>query len=128
MKFHHTDLFLSNQTRRFQMKQLHIAAHLNCIMRKPTLCICENKGTDQLRSHCKADHTFVSATWIVKFLYFLNPKFPVSSHLQCLYSSVCVVPGLKLKLLIFSCQGSNVKSCTLKMTKLTFFSTEWISQ
>ena len=54
-------------------------------MRKQTFCICENKGADQLRT--------VSATRIVQFLYFLNPKFPASSHLQCLYSSVCVVFG-----------------------------------
>ena len=38
---------------------------------------------------------FVFTTWIVQFLYFLNPKFSVSSHLQCLYSSVCVRPGQK---------------------------------
>ena len=25
---------------------------------------------------------FVFATWIVQYLYFLNPKFPASSHLQ----------------------------------------------
>ena len=24
-------------------------------MRKPIICICENKGTDQLRSNCEAD-------------------------------------------------------------------------
>ena len=29
---------------------------------------------------------FVFATRIVQFLYFLNPKFPASSHLLCLYS------------------------------------------
>ena len=28
---------------------------LSHIMRKPTLSICENKGTDQLRSNCEAD-------------------------------------------------------------------------
>ena len=25
---------------------------------------------------------FVFATWIVQYLFFLNPKFPVSSHIQ----------------------------------------------
>ena len=25
-------------------------------MRKPTFCICKNKGTDQVRSNCEADH------------------------------------------------------------------------
>ena len=38
---------------------------------------------------------FVFATWIVQFLYFLNPKLPASSHLLCLCSSVCVVPVRK---------------------------------
>ena len=45
-------------------------------MRK-TFCLCEN--------------TFVFATWIVQCNFFLNPKFPVSSHL-CMYSSVFVGP------------------------------------
>ena len=59
-------------------------------MRKPTICIGENKGADQLPSNCEADHALVFATRIVQFLYFPNPKFPVSSHLLCLYSPVCV--------------------------------------
>ena len=29
--------------------------NLSRVMRKPTFCICKNKGTDQLRSNCKAD-------------------------------------------------------------------------
>ena len=36
---------------------------------------------------------FVFATWIVQYLYFLNPKFKASSLLQWLYSLVCVRPG-----------------------------------
>ena len=38
---------------------------------------------------------FAFATWIVQSLYFLNPKFSVSSHLLCLYSLVCVEPVRK---------------------------------
>ena len=38
---------------------------------------------------------FVFTTRIVLFLYFLNSKFPVSSDLLCLYSSVCVRPCRK---------------------------------
>ena len=34
--------------------------------------------------------SFVFATRLVQFLYFLNPKFPASSHLLCLYSFICV--------------------------------------
>ena len=73
----------------------HENLHLSRLVRKPTICICENKGTDQLRSHCKADLTFVFATWIVQFLFFLNLKFPVSSHLLCLYIPDCVGPVCK---------------------------------
>ena len=29
--------------------------HMSCLMTKPTICICENKGADQLRSNCEAD-------------------------------------------------------------------------
>ena len=36
--------------------------------------------------------TFVFPTWIVQFIYFLNPKFPAFSYLLCLYSLVCVGP------------------------------------
>ena len=49
------------------------------IMRKPDFCLCENKGTTQ----------------IIQSLFFLNTKFPASSHLLCLYSSVCIRPGPK---------------------------------
>ena len=38
---------------------------------------------------------FVFVTRTVQFLYFLNPKFPVSRHLLCLYSPVCVGPVRK---------------------------------
>ena len=41
-------------------------------------------------SPCMRIGAFVFATRIVQCLHFLNPKFPASSHLLCLYSSVCV--------------------------------------
>ena len=41
----------------------------------------------------KLIRAFVFATRIVQFLYYLNPKFQASSHLQWLYSLVCVRPG-----------------------------------
>ena len=117
-------------------------------MGKPTICICENKAEDQLRSNCEAHvriqtifsrggggskfpegfgrkistwqkliirqfqgnpdplfppldppmkliSAFVFATRIVQFLYYLNPIFPASSHLLCLYRSVYVGPDRK---------------------------------
>ena len=38
---------------------------------------------------------FDFAIQIVQSLYFLNAKFQASSHLPCLYSSVCVKPVRK---------------------------------
>ena len=43
-------------------------------MRKPTFCICENKGADQLCGNGKVDQR-LCFYYIVQFLYFLNPKF-----------------------------------------------------
>ena len=62
-------------------------------MGKTTNCICETKGADQLCSNCTADQRLCFRYTEVPCLYFLNPKFPVSSHLLCLYSPVCVRPG-----------------------------------
>ena len=45
--------------------------------------------------YCEADQCLCFAKRIVKFLHFLNPKFPVSSILQCLFSPVCVRPVRK---------------------------------
>ena len=33
----------------------HVSLHLSRLMGKPTICICENKDADQLRSNCEAD-------------------------------------------------------------------------
>ena len=69
--------------------------YLSRHMGKPTICICENKGADQLRSDCKADHAFVFATRIVQFLFYLKPKFQASSSFLCLYRPVCGGPVRK---------------------------------
>ena len=45
-------------------------------MGKPTICICENKGADQLRS-------IIFATQIVQFLLYLYPKFQDSFFCGC---------------------------------------------
>ena len=69
-------------------------------MGKPTICICENKGADQLRGNLIsafvfATRAFVFATRIVQFLLYLNPKFQASSSFLCFYRSVCVGPVRK---------------------------------
>ena len=64
---------------------------VNRIVTKPTFCICENKDADQLRGYrAKLISTFVCATWIAQYL---DTKFQASSHLQWLYSLVCVRPS-----------------------------------
>ena len=64
-------------------------------MRKPTFYICENKGEISFAVTGKLISAFVFAAQTVQFFYFLNPKFPASIHLQCLYISVYVKPVRK---------------------------------
>ena len=79
-------------------------------MRKPTICLCENKDADQLRGNREADQRLCFRYTDSTFPFFLNPKFQASSNLLCLYSPVCVGPGQKPKLLVFSRTGSNAFS------------------
>ena len=98
--------------------------------RKPTKCLGENKGADQLCMVVYIPQRYIfpqitlsniqySAEIIcrfyhfhqkIQFRFFPHPKFPASTHLLWLYSPVCVGPGLKPKLLVFSSTGSNVSS------------------
>ena len=64
-------------------------------MGKPTICIGENKGADQLRGNRELITAIVFATRIVLFLFYLNPKFQDSSSFLCLYRLVCVGPVRK---------------------------------
>ena len=77
MKILGTD-FLISTTLLYYNKALHYS-HLSCLVRKPTICIGENKGADQL----------------LLLLLYLNPKFQASSSFLCLYRSVCVRPVRK---------------------------------
>ena len=61
-------------------------------MGKPTICICETKGADQLRSNCEADQR-LCFRYTGSIMSILS-KLKISSHLQCLYSSACVGPVL----------------------------------
>ena len=65
----------------------------------------KNKGA-------KLISAFVFATRIVRSLSYLNTKFQASYHLLWLYSPVCVGPGQKPKLLVFSRTGSIMKEAT----------------
>ena len=76
-------------------------------MRKPAICICENKDADQLHSNCEADQPLC-------FLY-TDSTIPLlsKSKITSLYSSsVTVQPGLcptlsEPKLFVFLRIGSN---------------------
>ena len=69
-------------------------------MIKTTFCICENKDTGQCAITAKLNSAFDFAIQIEQSLIYLNPKFKASSHLLCLYSSVCIRPGQKSYCLI----------------------------
>ena len=49
--------------------------------------------TRKQRCRVKLISAFVFATWIVQYPFFLNTKFPASSHVQWLHSLVCIRPG-----------------------------------
>ena len=63
-------------------------------MGKPTICIGENKGADQLRGNREADqrHCFRYSDSTIPLLL---PKFQASGSFLCLYRSVCVGPVRK---------------------------------
>ena len=70
--------------------------YMSRVMRKPYFCLCENRGADQLRSN------FVFATWIVLFLFFLNPKFQASNHPLWLHRPVCIGHARKIVNMVVS--------------------------
>ena len=78
-----------------------LCTQMSRLVRKPTICIGENKDADQLRAQisfavtAKLISAFVFATRIVQFLLYFNPKFQASSSFLCLYRSVCVGPVRK---------------------------------
>ena len=108
------DLFKQFSAQREQ--EAEVCIYMSLRMRKTTICICENKDADQLCSNCTVScavtaqliSSFVFATRMVQFLFYLYPKSQASSCLLWLYSLVCVGPGrnpthrliMKLELLI----------------------------
>ena len=68
-------------------------------MGKPTICLGENKGADQLHGYHLC--FLYSDSTCVQFLFYLNLKFQASSSFLCLYRPVCVGPGRKPHCLFF---------------------------
>ena len=64
-------------------------------MRKPAFLHMRKQRRRSASRTAKLISAFVFATGIVQSLYFLNPNFQASSHLQWIYSLVCVGPGRK---------------------------------
>ena len=59
------------------------------VMRKPTFCICENKGADQLRGNREADQRLC-----FRYIDSMIPLLSKSEISSLLPSSVAVQPGL----------------------------------
>ena len=76
------------------LSKMGIKYHLSPLVRKLTVCICENKGADQLRSNHEADQR-LCFHYTVHLLFFLNPKFQASSLFLLLHRPVCVGPVRK---------------------------------
>ena len=67
-------------------------------MSKPDICLCENKGADQLCSNCTAAQlisAFVFATQIV-LIFSINLKLHDSIYIHSLQRLICVRPGGKI--------------------------------
>ena len=70
-------------------------------------CLCENNLAQiSCAVTVKLISAFVFVTRIVQFLFFLNPKFPASSHLQLLHRPVFVRPARKHLRPVFSLRSS----------------------
>ena len=97
---------------------------MSCVMRKPTFCMCENKGADQLRSNYEAD----------QHLCFPIKASTVTVPLLCLWSSVCVGPVRKthcwfshdatqMKISLLNLAGSNSYISAVSCKNLLCFQT-----
>ena len=86
--------------------------NMSLVMRKPAFAYVKTKTQISFAVTAKLISAFVFATWIVQYLYFLNPKFQASSYILWLHSPVCVGPGLKPRRPVFSQRGSYYRSRT----------------
>ena len=87
---------------------LNFGTYLMCHVKNRIFAYAKTKTQIRCAVTVQLISAFVFAIQIVLSLYFLNPKFQVSSHLPWLYSPVCVGPGRKPRRPIFSQRGSNV--------------------
>ena len=69
--------------------------HLSRLVKKPQSAYAKTKTQISFAVTAKLISSFVFATQIVHFLFFLNPKFQASNLLLRLYSLICVGPVRK---------------------------------
>ena len=84
------------------VRLIEFRQYFSCPMGKPTICIDENKGADQLLGNREADQRLCfrySDSTIPPLLNSIS--FQASSLLLCLYRSVCVGPVRKPHCLFF---------------------------
>ena len=92
-------------------KNKDVGAQMSDRSRKVTICLCENKGADQLLSNRIADIStfgFRYTDSTIPLLLILSPTSQAWGMLLWLYRPVCVRPGWKPSLLVFTCNGWNV--------------------
>ena len=71
---------------------------MSLVMRKPVICICENKDADQFRGNREADQRFYFRYTASTIHLLPKPEIPsLYRHLLWLYSLVCVGPGRKAR-------------------------------
>ena len=84
------------------------------------LCLCENKGADQLCSYCTADQ-HICFHYKDSTISLLKPKFQASSLFLRLYRPVCVGSGRKPRRPIFLRRGSNTHMFIIRLYCDYFF-------
>ena len=94
------------------------SVNMSRVMRKPTICICENKDADQLRGNREADQRLC-----FRYLDSTIPLLPKSKISSLLPSPAAVQPGLcqtwsESTLLVFSCCGSYDEWISMKWMSL----------
>ena len=71
--------------------------YLRLAVRKPAICICENKDAQQLCSNSAADQRLSFRYSDCTITLLPNSKFQNSNHILLLYSMVCVGLGHELR-------------------------------
>ena len=80
--------------------------HASLVTRKPDFAYAKTKVQISFAVTAKLISAFVFATWIVQFLFFINPNFQASSLFLQMNRPVCVESGQKPRRPVSSRHGS----------------------